>query len=504
MAEIFKPSYTATDSKTGRKVKRKSPRWWIRYYTPDGVRHKAKGYKDRKATEALAAELVKRGERLDGGLADALDADAQKPLLEHLADYVRYLTAKGNTAKHVSMTEARVKAALAGCRFVKIADVQPSAVVVFLAELRAKDMSIKTAKDMSIKTANYYLVALKGFTRWLWRNRRSAVDALAGMAKLAHAEAEPRHARRDLTADELEWLLGTVRASARSFRGLAGTDRFHLYLTAAGTGLRVAELGTLTPDSFDLDAAPPFVRVDAGYTKNRKQAEQPLPLDVADALRSYLDGKPVDSLVWPGTWTAKAAAMLRKDLTEARGNWLQSCKDARQRDEMAQSDFLVYRDGAGLVADFHSFRHCYISRIVASGASAKVAQVLARHCDVRLTLGRYAHAALHDVAAAVDSLAGLVPVNGPREALAATGTDGRESKTFPVEKLGPFLGPQRGISRDKAGQSGTENAASDSGLSPQKAPEKPRFSRVSGAFEEVKAVGLEPTTYGLKVRCSTD
>jgi hypothetical protein len=27
MAEIFRPSYTATDPKTGRNVKRKSPHW---------------------------------------------------------------------------------------------------------------------------------------------------------------------------------------------------------------------------------------------------------------------------------------------------------------------------------------------------------------------------------------------------------------------------------------------------------------------------------------------
>src|SRR5260370_11620134 len=79
MAEIFRPVYTATDPKTGRKVKRKSRRWWIRYYTPDGVRHKVKGYLDRKATETLAAELVKRGERLAGGPAPPLPEHTKTP-----------------------------------------------------------------------------------------------------------------------------------------------------------------------------------------------------------------------------------------------------------------------------------------------------------------------------------------------------------------------------------------------------------------------------------------
>ena len=55
-------------------------------------------------------------------------------------------------------------------------------------------------------------------------------------------------------------------------------------------------------------------------------------------------------------------------------------------------------------ADFHSLRHLYISRIVRSGVTPKVAQELARHSTVTLTLGRYSHAGLYDLAAAVDSL----------------------------------------------------------------------------------------------------
>jgi hypothetical protein len=41
---------------------------------------------------------------------------------------------------------------------------------------------------------------------------------------------------------------------------------------------------------------------------------------------------------------------------------------------------------------------------------------------VRLTLGRYAHAALHDLTAAVDALPDLLPAEAEREAMAATGT----------------------------------------------------------------------------------
>jgi integrase len=147
-----------------------------------------------------------------------------------------------------------------------------------------------------------------------------------------------------------------------------------------------------------LDGKSPVVRAQAIDTKNRKEAELPLTAEVADILRKYLAGRPADAPVWPGTWSnAASAKMIRGDLKEARKKWLQAFQDDRQRTEAEQSDFLAYRDADGLVADFHSLRHLYISRIVRSGATPKVAQKLARHCEVRLTLGRYAHAGLHDL-----------------------------------------------------------------------------------------------------------
>src|SRR5438874_11299637 len=108
MAEIFRPAYHV-DPATGKRVnagtpgaiRKKSPTWWIRYYTPDGQRHKVKGYPDKKATETKAAELERRGIRLDAGIIEPSDVHAKTPLAEHLADYIRYLTAKGNTGKHV-------------------------------------------------------------------------------------------------------------------------------------------------------------------------------------------------------------------------------------------------------------------------------------------------------------------------------------------------------------------------------------------------------------------
>ncbi len=521
MAEVFRPVYYV-DPQTKKRVpsnfpgavRRRSKTWHIRYYTPDGQRHKEKGYRDKKATETLAAERERRGIRLDAGLVDPSDIHAKKPLAGHLADYLKYLTDKGNTAKHVALTATRVRACLDACRFVRIADIQPAAVVSFLADLRkpSKDPDGNETTGKNVTTANYYLTAAKGFTRWLaGLGRRATMDPLAGMTRLANAGVDVRHARRDFSAEELRWLLSTTLASDRAFRGLAGPDRYHLYLTAAGTGLRVSELASLAPPSFDLDASPPVVRAEAAYTKNRKEAEQPLPGDVTEALRGYLEGRPVDALVWPGTWTEKAAAMLRKDLADARGKWLQTFDDPRQHAEVERSDFLAYRNAAGLVTDFHALRHTYISRIVQGNASPKVAQELARHSTVTLTLGRYAHTGLYDLAAAVNDLPAIVTAPGPSHAnvdvLRATGTvgqgeRGRDLKTG-QNSLGPNLGPRPAISGDFLRQTETEAAASDTGATPKKSLEKQGKPANFQGRKKVKAEGFEPSTYGLKVRCST-
>jgi integrase/recombinase XerD len=54
-----------------------------------------------------------------------------------------------------------------------------------------------------------------------------------------------------------------------------------------------------------------------------------------------------------------------------------------------------------IYADFHSFRHLFITNLERAGISPKMAQVLARHNDIRLILGVYTHVELHDQTAAI-------------------------------------------------------------------------------------------------------
>jgi len=194
-----------------------------------------------------------------------------------------------------------------------------------------------------------------------------------------------------------------------------------LYRTAAGSSFRAGELRSLTPKSFALEGDGPSISVTAAYSKRRRDDVQPIDRGLADTLRPWLAAQAAGGPVF--ALPDKTGAMLRGDLRRARAKWLREASTPLERRERRQSDFLCAVDAEGRVFDFHGFRHDYISGIVSSGASVKVAQELARHSTPSLTIGRYAHVRLHDLRAAVPSVPGTTSTTRP-EAVAprATGT----------------------------------------------------------------------------------
>src|SRR5262245_51093915 len=153
-----------------------------------------------------------------------------------------------------------------------------------------------------------------------------------------------------------------------------------LYRVAAGTGLRAGELRTLTPESFNPDGDEPTVTVQATHSKRRRTDVQPISTDLAARLRKWLEGKPACRPVFVNMPRNHTARMLRRDLKAARNDWIDEAKDdEREQARRQDSDFLCYRNAEGHVADFHATRHTFVSRVVASGATVKEAQELARH-----------------------------------------------------------------------------------------------------------------------------
>jgi integrase len=397
--------------------------FYITYQARPGERHTVKGCKDRAATEALARKLEADAMLRRAGIidpkADRYAAAEAKPLKDHLADLIAALEARGVTTKQTENVKARVTHIVALCKTEHISQISPSAVQRAIGTIREAGASKRSRKKgASLQTCNHYLRAVKQFTRWLWRDGRACEDPLAHLSGF-NVQLDRRHDRRAFTDDELARLVEAAEQGP-VVKGVDGTERVMLYLVAVGTGFRANELRSLTPESFDLDADPPTVTVQAGYSKRRRKDVQPIRQDLAGRLRVYLacrdQGRPV--FVVPHD----AAKMLRADLSAAHECWLKESRSPEERRAREQSDFLAYRNSAGGVADFHALRHTYVSRLVRSGANIKVAQELARHSTPMLTLGRYAHMEIVDQRKALDA---LPAINAPRAnvaALAATGS----------------------------------------------------------------------------------
>jgi hypothetical protein len=96
--------------------------------------------------------------------------------------------------------------------------------------------------------------------------------------------------------------------------------------------------------------------------------------------------------------------MMIKDLETARKKWIKEAKKPKEKAEREQSDFLKYQNSAGEFADFHSNRHTFITNLERAGVSPRTAQSLARHSDIRLTMGIYTHIGFNDQISAIDLL----------------------------------------------------------------------------------------------------
>ncbi len=370
------------------------------------------GFTDKAATLSLGAQLEDTARKRRDGLIDPAEerriGHVRRPLDEHLDDFRAVLEAKGNTTEHVGRIVGAVRQAAGALDWETIGDVDAAT----LAE------HVQTLRDggMSVATINRRLAGIKAFSRWLAMHGRLAADPLASV-RLLNERTDRRRVRRALTDDEIRALLdatrlaGAVVSIPKRYRreGVVRTgerrhtipDRATLYALALGTGFRLSELRSLTPRSFNLDADTPTVTVEASYSKRRRRDEQPIRHDLADELRAFLAGRDPSRRLWPDL-PSNMAPIIAADLAAAG---------------------IASVDDEGRVLDFHSLRHTYCTRLARAGVTPKVAQTLARHSTVTLTLDRYARVELADSADALAALPSLA-TDDRREAARATGTDG--------------------------------------------------------------------------------
>ncbi len=409
MARMFQPRITryldpdghrcTKDTPGARKVTERSKTWRGEYRDHSGILRTVTLSSNKQASRQLLAELERKAAHQKSGLLSPFEEHGIRPLLEHLEDFRQSLEDAGNTAAHCKLVFVRAKTVIENSGFRYIRDISSSKVQKCLANLRK-------VEKRSQQTINHYLRAIKQFTRWLVRDRRTEEDRLTFLEG-GNVRVDRRLERRELSDVEIQWLLQET-LSSQPIALLTGFQRYTLYATALSTGLRASELASLTPIHFKLDAEVPVVQIAAENEKARRGDIIPLPQSLVQILRPWFSELSRNALLWPGKWASqkRAGKTLQKDLEAARSAWIAEAKSEEIRLDREKSPFLQFRTEAGQ-ADFHSLRHTYLSRLGRSGVSAKAMQQLARHSTVELTIGRYTHTNIHDLGSAVQQLSPL-------------------------------------------------------------------------------------------------
>lgn len=381
MANLYRPTYTKVDPETGKKVTRRTSKWYGKYRDPEGVLHRVPLCTDKMAARAMLVEVVRDTERRLAGLIDPAADHLARSVSEHIEEYRAHMVANARSEKHIGETTRLITRVSEECRYRILADLRSGGdrLEQYLAE--------RHEEGAAHRTINADLVAIRSFCRWLMTKGRLAEDPTKGLHRL-NVEEDRRRERRPLTDAETHRLIDTTFRSTREFRDLTGTDRAVMYTLAQRTGLRRKELRSLMPVSFDLEESPPTVQVEAANSKRRKKDLLPLSDDVAQTMREYLAGRPPQQRVWPGAWWRRSAEMLRLDLREAG---------------------IEPVDAQGRVIDFHGQRTTFITALARANVPPATAQKLARHSDINLTMGPYTRLQLADLAEAVGRLPDLRP-----------------------------------------------------------------------------------------------
>ena len=338
--------------------------WW--QYRQHGSHGKkltqSLGTTDRSVAEQRRRELLIEKKQEEAGILPPkrLRDAAQRPLPEHLSDFVANLETVGRSDKHVANIRHRVDTLLRECQW----DLPGQITTGSFEDWRGR-------QRLSAKTLNDYLQAVGSFLKWMKRHQRVNANPFqdAPIDKIEMRGRKTR-VRRAFTTEEIIRLLPVVPP-----------DRRAIYLIALYTGLRHGELKQLRWSDLCLDDEIPFVSARPDTTKNGKPVEMGLHRDVVTALKAIRPSPAVsEEPVFP---RMPRIERFRRDLKLAG---------------------VLYRDAAGRVSDFHSLRYTFCTNMGNAGVQPAIRQELMRHKDGRMTERLYTDAPLLKTRAAIEML----------------------------------------------------------------------------------------------------
>ena len=222
---VFQPQY-----KTGDGQKRLTTHWYVEFADHKGAQHRVRGFTNKRETDKMALRILdlvavrassgtlpadlngwveglspKLRDDLAGvGLLDAGKVAAVRPLVEHLdgapeaPGWRQFLSAKGNTQKHVDLFCGRVRRIFTDCGMAFWGDLSATRIMDYLSDLRSDKVNEDgkvIRRGISAAGFNGYVTAAMGFSRWMVREGRTTSNALAGLRKV-NERTDRRHERR--------------------------------------------------------------------------------------------------------------------------------------------------------------------------------------------------------------------------------------------------------------------------------------------------------------------
>lgn len=380
------------------------PKGRKKYVTPytdpvTGKKRKKTWTTDKAQSERMEArflhELFLRKQGLVDPTAERFAQAERTPLATHVGDYIKRLEAKDCDPRHIRTTRTYVERVISQGRVLSLSGLTAAVVEDALVTITERG---RRGKSFHAATFNAHLAAIKAFARWAWLHGRARTFEL-GSIQRRNAEANRAYVRRVLSDDELRALIWTA-CTGPTWRKISGNDRSWFYIIASATGYRRSEIAELRHTDFHFDERVPFIGLSGEFTKNGRDAAQPIPAKLAEALRPWLASKATDAPLF--SLPEKTAQMMRYDLTRCG---------------------IPAVDLQGRVVDTHSLRHGYITALGRAGVPESVRTLLARHSDPRLTLKVYTHLEAFDLFGAAQTFANLV-AEPSAAILSPTGTDG--------------------------------------------------------------------------------
>ncbi len=159
------------------------------------------GVRDKQVAAARKTEFIRQKERELSGICEArpiLEA-AQRPLSDHVQNFVNKLSGQQRSDSHVRHVETRIRKLMADCAWKTVGDVTAESFECWRAD----------QNELSAKTLNEYLNAAPSMFTWMKRTKLIREHPLEGVDKIELA-GKTRLERRAFTIEEVGRLLGVA------------------------------------------------------------------------------------------------------------------------------------------------------------------------------------------------------------------------------------------------------------------------------------------------------